>query len=163
MTLEDKVTSLIAICRENADSYGRAAEIFIGEPDVSHFFEEIAENRLLAANTLESKLLEAGKRLTPRILTAPPSEGWTQPTGHETNARSVIEACYEAQERAINAFDEASETLPEDWRWTLNEYSQHMRSALSKMHTWLDGKERDEKRPRSGARAAANRIKSPER
>jgi hypothetical protein len=91
MTLEDRVTQLIAICRENADSHRHAAELLIGEPDRSHFFEEVAENRLLAANELENKLLQAHKRLNARILTAPPREGWAQPTGNETDQCSVIE------------------------------------------------------------------------
>jgi hypothetical protein len=163
MTLEDRVTSLIAICRENSDSYTRAAEILVGEPDTAHFFEEIAENRLLASNALEKKLLQTGKRLNADIFTAPPHEGWTQPTGGETDPRSVIEACHEAEERAISAFDAALQALPEDWDWLLNEYSQHMRSAVAKMHAWLEGKESASKRERSGVRAAANRTRSPHR
>jgi len=163
MKLEDRITTLIAICRENAESYRRAANIniLIGEPDTAHFFEEIAENRLLAADALENKLRNAGKRLNPEILIAPPREGWTQPRGNETDPRSVIESCHEAEQRAAAAFEEAVQALPQEWHWILNEYSQHIHSAAAKMHTWLEGKERDEMRERSGARAASNRVRSP--
>jgi hypothetical protein len=162
MTLEDTVTRLIAVCRVDANSYRRASEILVGEPEVAHFCDEMAENRLLASNTLEKKLMEAGKRPKGEILTAPLTEGWSQPTGNESDPGSVIEACHEAEERALTAFEQARQTLPEDWLWVLNEYSQHMHSALAKMHAWLQGKERGQRRERSGVRAAANRIKSPQ-
>ena len=161
MELQDRVTQLIAICRENAESFRRAAEILVDEPEFAHYFEETSENRLLAADSLENKLLQNGRRLNTEILASPPREGWTRPTGNETNLVSVIEACHEAEERAVAAFEEAAQLLPEEWRWALNEYSQHMRSALAKMHAWLAGKEVGEARERGAARAASNRLKSP--
>src|SRR5205823_3886636 len=101
------------------ESYRRAAEILIEEPDVAHFFEEVAENRLQAADAFENKLVHAGMRLSPEILIAPPREGWTQPTGNETDPHFVIESCHKAEERAAAAFEEALQTLPEDWHWIL--------------------------------------------
>jgi hypothetical protein len=135
----------------------------VGEPELAHFFEEVADNRLLAADSLENKLLQMGERPNADILTAAPREGWTRPTGKESDRLSVIEACHEAEERAVAAFEEAVQFLPEDWHWVLNEYSQHMHSAVAKMHAWLAGKESDVARERTGARAASNRIKSPDR
>ena len=72
MRLQDRVTHLIAICRENADSFRRAAEILLEEPELAHFFEEVADNRLLAADSLENKLLQMGERPNADILTAAP-------------------------------------------------------------------------------------------
>jgi hypothetical protein len=66
-----------------------------------------------------------GERPNADILTAAPREGWTRPTGKEIDGLSVIEACHEAEERAVAAFEEAVQLLPEDWHWVLNEYSQH--------------------------------------
>jgi uncharacterized protein (TIGR02284 family) len=141
MTTEDKVTELIAMMRENADSYRRAAEVLVGEPDMAHFFEEVADNREMAADAIERKLIDSGKRPNRTILTAPASEGWGRPASNETDPLAVVQACHQAEERARKAFEEALKSLPEDWRWKLNEYSQHIRSALAKMHAWLQHKE----------------------
>jgi uncharacterized protein (TIGR02284 family) len=141
MTTKGKVTELIAMMRENADSYRRAAQALVGEPDIAHFFEEMADNREMAADAIERKLIDSGKRPNRAILTAPLSEGWGRPASNETDPLAVIQACHQAEERALKAFEEALHILPEDWRWELNEYSQHIRSALAKMHAWPQHKE----------------------
>ena len=160
---EATITSLIAICRQSADSYRRAAEILVSRPDLAHFFEEMADHRLLAADAIEKRLIRSGAKPVAAVLTAPPSEGWTSPT-HETDPVAVIEICHQSEEQTQDAFQEALRTLPEEWRWELNEYCQHSRSALAKLHAWLQGKEggAPPNKQRSGIRAANQRILSPD-
>jgi Domain of unknown function (DUF2383) len=161
---EATITQLIAICRQSADSYHRAAELLVGRPDLAHFFEEIADNRILAADAIEKRLLESGKKPVAEILTAPPSEGWTRPDS-ETDADTIIEICHESEERTLQALEEALRTLPEDWHWPLSEYSQHAHSALAKLHAWRQGKEAGAplKKQRAMVRAADRRRFSPDR
>src|SRR3954447_8903659 len=101
MTIEDRVTALVAITRENADSYRGAAEALVREPDMAHFFEELADNREMAANAIERKLIDSGKRPSAAVLTAPPSEGWRRPSSTDSDPLAVIQACHQAEERAL--------------------------------------------------------------
>jgi hypothetical protein len=141
MTIEDTVTQIVALCREESDGYRHAAENLVEHPEIAHFFDQQADYRDQIADRLEKQLVDSGKRLNPKILTAPPSEGWTRPAPDESNPKLVIEACHESQERTVHAFDSALKSLPDEWRWLLSEYSQNLHSALSKLHSWMQGKE----------------------
>src|SRR4051794_28866262 len=104
MTIEDRVTALVAITRENADNYRRAAEALVGEPDMAHFFEELADNREMAANAIDPKMIDSGKRPSAAVLAATPSEGWRRPSSTHSDPLAVIQACHQAEERALAAF-----------------------------------------------------------
>lgn len=161
--VEDTITSLIAICRESGGTYRRAAEILVNRPDLAHFFEEMADHRMLAADALEQRLIRATIRPAAANPAAGPFEGWTR-LEHDSEPMDTIEICQEFEERTQKNFEQALRALPEEWRWELNEYSQHSRSALAKLHSWLEGKEggAPPNRQRRRNRAAAKRLTSPD-
>jgi uncharacterized protein (TIGR02284 family) len=141
MAIEDTITTLIASARQTADGYTRAAERLIDQPELAHFFDEQADYHHQAADTLERKLIEAGKRPKADILMAPEAQGWTLPAANDTNPKSIIEACHEGEERTAKTFQEALKELPEEWHWRIREYADNMRSAIAKLHAWLQNKE----------------------
>lgn len=139
-SIEDTITKLIASARQTADGYTRASERLVDQPEMAHFFDEQADYHNMAAGTLERRLMEAGKRPNAGILSAPEAQGWTQPADDD-NPKSIIEACHEGEERTAAAFNAALQELPEDWRWQVREYADNMRSAIAKLHAWLQNKE----------------------
>lgn len=141
MAIEDTITTLIATARQTADGYSGASERLIDKPELAHFFDEQADYHNQTANALEAKLIEAGKRPKADLLIAPDSQGWTRPAVNETNPKSIIEACHEGEKRTAETFEEALKEVPDDWRWQIREYADNMRSAITKLHAWRQGKE----------------------
>ena len=141
MTTENTITKLVAASRRSADDYRTASERLITQPAIAHFFEEQADYHEQVANWLENKLGEEGKRLNTDILSAPDAEGWTHPSSTEFNPKAIIRACHESQELTANTFEQNATELSEEWRYEVNGYIESMRSALAKLHAWLDNKE----------------------
>ena len=139
MSLEQTISDLVAHCRASEEGYRRASELMLVEPDLSHFFDEQAQARSLAAQALEERLSATGGRLVVPTLLAPPSEGWSWPAGDDDTPEAVIASCHRGEERAMRAYEKALANLPEDWRWEVNAQYASMRSARAKLHTWLSG------------------------
>jgi hypothetical protein len=129
------------MCRQTANAYQEASGRLISEPDIAHFFEEQAENRDLAAEALEKILDQDGMRPKPEELISPPTEGWTYPTDSDSTPEAIIESCHRGEERALAEYQRALGTLPEEWHFELEHLYQNTRSAVAKLHTWLDRKE----------------------
>jgi hypothetical protein len=141
MALEETVTRLIAAARACADCYRVGSQNLPHEPAIAHFFDEQAEYHDLAAEWLEETLMDSGKRPVAEILSAPPPEGWTRPALGDTNPKTVIEACHASEEVTINEFANAEQDLPAPWAEQVRNYVNNMRSAIAKLHAWMEGKE----------------------
>jgi uncharacterized protein (TIGR02284 family) len=141
MAIEDTLTDLIAHCRAGEDGYHRASRILLEEPELVHYFDEQAQTRGLAAWALEARLSKTGKRLRSRSLTAPPTEGWSWPATQDRTAEAVIASCHRGEERAVRAYQQALDALPDECRWEVSAQYQSMRSTLAKLRAWLEDKE----------------------
>jgi hypothetical protein len=141
MALEESVTRLIASSRQSADCYRAASERLLTQPAISHFFEEQASHHELAAKWLEEKLAEQGKRPLPGILASPEAEGWSDPAATEFNPKAIIRACHKSEEMTAQAFERAPTELPVEWGWQMRQYLENMRSAIAKLHAWLENQE----------------------
>lgn len=141
MALEDTITRLVAAGRMSSDCYREASERLIDQPAIAHFFDEQADYHDLAANWLEQKLAEAGKRPVAEILESPPTEGWTRPSVNENNPKEIISACHASEELTTKVFELATQDLPGEWKGQIREYASNMRSALAKLHAWIENKE----------------------
>ncbi len=141
MPVDETISRLAAHCRAAQEGYRRAAELTLVEPELAHFFQEQAQTRALAAQALEDRLRASGGKLLAQPLLAPPTEGWSWPADSDETPEAVIASCHRGEERAVRAYEQAREALPEDWRWEVSEQYATMRSALAKLHTWLQGRE----------------------
>jgi len=77
----------------------------------------------------------------PEILQAPSPEGWSYPAVGESNPRELIRVCHAREELTANKFEESAKSLPSEWSGQVREYANNMRSAIAKLHAWLQGKE----------------------
>jgi hypothetical protein len=141
MALEETVTGLIAVARSCADCYRDGSEKLSDQPSIAHYFDEQADYHDLAANWLEKKLVDSGKRPTAEILEEPPTEGWTRPTPDDSNPKAIIEACHTSEELTANKFAAAAQNLPSDWSEQIRSYVNNMRSVIAKLHAWMRNKE----------------------
>lgn len=141
MAFEETVTHLIAAARACADCYRVGSDNLPQEPSIGHFFDEQADYHELAAEWLEETLIDSGKRPVAEILAAPPPEGWTHPAQGDTNPKTIIEACHASQELTAIEFANAERDLPSAWAEQVRNYVNNMRSAIAKLHVWMQEKE----------------------
>lgn len=139
--LETRISELVAQCHAAQEGYHRAAEILFDQPEVVHFFDEQAQARNRAAQALENRLAQTRGHLKPQELLSPPSEGWSWPAAEDTTPEAVIASCHRGEEREVQAYAQLLDDFTGEWRWEVRQQFEAARSALSKLHTWMEGKE----------------------
>jgi hypothetical protein len=57
------------------------------------------------------------------------------------DSRVAGASCHRGEERAVRAYQQALDALPDECRWEVSAQYQSMRSTLAKLRAWLEDKE----------------------